>query len=146
MKTRSDFVTNSSSSSYVIAFREMPKVDQKTLDKYPWISTCLRMIKDVLTAGSDYGETTTGEIVSTIDELDKRFIEDYGWMSDCETIEDVFKHDDEGLYELYQKMRGYIEDGMSIIFKQVDYSDDVFRDIVSNLAQDNDNIVVIVED
>ena len=60
MKIRSDFVTNSSSSSYVIAYKGLDANHPSILNK---------MIEIVLFSDGGY-ETTRGEKVRTIDELD----------------------------------------------------------------------------
>ena len=80
MKIRSDFVTNSSSSSYVIAY--------KGLDTpHPSIKSLNKMIEIVLFSDGGY-ETTRGEKVRTIDELDS--ICRYLWYSDLNTIDKLF--------------------------------------------------------
>lgn len=77
MKIRSDFVTNSSSSSYVIAY--------KGLDTpHPSIKSLNKMIEIVLFSDGGY-ETTRGEKVRTIDELDSYMVDTYGY-SDLNTM------------------------------------------------------------
>ena len=74
MKIRSDFVTNSSSSSYVIAYKGLDTNHQS-------IKSLNKMIEIVLFSDGGY-ETTRGEKVTTIDELDSYMVDTYGY-SDC---------------------------------------------------------------
>lgn len=52
MKIRTSFVTNSSSSSYVIAYRSLPDFDEETLTKYPFLKTYGQLVeKDFMYEG-----------------------------------------------------------------------------------------------
>ena len=53
MKIRNDFVTNSSSSSYVIAHKKL-EVDAETKEKYPELQKHLDLMENILLV--DYGE------------------------------------------------------------------------------------------
>lgn len=142
MKVRNGFVTNSSSSSYVIAYRKMPELDDETLHKYPWLKGYGELLEKTLLAEGDCSDTTEGSIANTKEELDQLFIDRYGWSKD-KTVEDVIAHDDEGMYEHYEEMRKYVESGFNILFKSIDNNDDVYMTILDNMAKDNDNLVIL---
>lgn len=139
MKIRSDYVTNSSSSSYVIAYRNLPKFDEETLVKYPFLENYGKLIEKVLFTAGD-NDTTEGEVARTKEEYDKQFIGAYGWRQT--TVEEIIA-EDSYLAERYKKAIEYIEKGFNILSKDVDYSDDYCTNMLYALAQDEDNFVIL---
>ena len=142
MKIRKSFVTNSSSSSYVIAYRNLPALDADTMQKYPFLKNYGKLIEKVLfTEGNS--DTTRGEVFRTKDEFDKWFVYNYGWKND--TIESLIK-EDTWLEKKYKQAVEYLEKGFSILCKSVDYSDDYCECLLRELAEDAENFVILESD
>lgn len=142
MKIRNDFVTNSSSSCFVIAYKSVPEIDEQTLDKYPFLKGYQSLISTILfSEGSN--ETTTGKSFATKAEWDQHFIKEYGWSED-NTVEEILE-DDDGLKETYDEVVAYLEKGYNILDKWIDYDDKYGYTVIHELS-DNENFIFIRED
>jgi hypothetical protein len=124
MKTRNSFVANSSSSSFIIAYRDVSAVTANVEPK--WVKLMVdKMIGAV---------TRDGEVISTVEALDRYFINMWGGRDD--TIEDIFEKD-EDLKERYDKMVLALEAGFILSDVDVDNHDEWSGEFFSSLP-DND--------
>ena len=125
MKIRLDFVTNSSSSCYVIAYK---KIDNALLN--------------ALQAGSDsyfWGFMR----FSSKDSFDKWFMDYYDCVIDALYDESFYLDNREDLKYLYEECIGYLNSGYQIFIRQVDYCDGLGAKIINARSED---FIIITED
>lgn len=130
MKIRNGFVTNSSSSSFIVA----AKTDK---DK------TLAIVLDVISRSCDGYETCKGRIIGNIEELNGYYIKNFD--DRALTIKDVLK-ENEYLEEYYNKMKDYIEKGYVILVKEIGYSDNTMKELIYDLSKDIEDFIVIDND
>lgn len=109
MMIRLGFVSNSSSSSFIISTN---KTDET-------IKVEVNLI-DLIETFGEYGESGLKRVVKTKQELDEHYINEYGW-SKCNTLEKIF-NDEEWIRIEYEKILKEIESGKVVIFGEIDYN------------------------
>lgn len=137
MKIRRDFITNSSSSSYIIAFRGFSKIDEDTLEKYPFMVQYQMIAEKLLMDGdgaNDYcSETTEAEVADNIVDLRDLLAENCGYEPD--EFEDMLS-ECECIKSIYEEAKKKLDDGYKILFKDVGY-DDIRNELFKNIQSDD---------
>ena len=125
MKVRVDFVTNSSSSSFVIAYK-------------PTKSKLHNRIVQMIIESDSYCDTRIANVVTDKQSLDKQFIAWYGSSGD--TIHNVLKRDAE-MREEYNRCLDRLNEGYQIICKSIGYGDSTLQDLIRLLSENNKNFI-----
>lgn len=142
MKIRKDYVTNSSSSSYVIAYQDIPEIDSETIAKYPMLANFKQLMNLILFSASDYLDTTKGVKYTSKEEVSKIFLSDWGYN----TIEEAIESGEDYLVKQIERCFEAIDNGYTILMKDIDYSDDTIRRIFRTLGELDTGIKVIFSD
>ena len=141
MKIRTNYVTNSSSSSFVVAFK-FKEIDEETLKKYPFLAQYEIMAQKILYSYSDNTETSSGTKIDSIDQLEEWLLHNY-YCHKYTTFQDLY-NTDQDIHEQYDLCRKYLASGYHILVKNIGYEDDILMGIFHQMQ--SDNFIILMED
>ena len=143
MKIRSDFVTNSSSSSYVIAYKSLPKFDDDTISKYPFLQKYMESaISNLIYSGFGGDAINIGGVFPTLEKFCESYGENYCGSSN-ELYNPFFERDNAKLKEVYEQCNKLYSEGFNIVVKYVSYHDNHTISFIEELAKNNKNFIVV---
>lgn len=143
MKIKGDFITNSSSSNFVIAYKALPCIDQQTMEKYPFICKCYSSVVQLLHTDRRWDDRETCA-VAQLEDIDSAFIRFFCW-DDGDTIKEVLDQSD-WMKELYDRCKKHIGEGYQILLKNVDYRDEALSELIEALAVGNSDFILLEKD
>lgn len=142
MKKRIDFVTNSSSSCYVIAYKSDIDIDEDTKKKYPFIKLYDRLIQSIADA-EDYIDTDKATVYKTLEDYTVDFLDRYLYYGS--SISEIVENN-EYAGEEYEQAKSYFENGYFVMRKRVGDHNNSLIDVIKTMSCDNDNFIVLSGD
>lgn len=143
MKYRKGFITNSSSSSFILAYKDLTKIIKEEEYK-DFLIKINKILEDRLLMTSpdkDWLDTTEGIIIKTKKELNE-YIND-NWNYYYDSINEYFDNYPEKEKE-YNNYCKYLENGYKLLIKRIDNCDDENIDFFHQLV-DNKNFILNID-
>jgi hypothetical protein len=134
MKIRNGFVTNSSSSSFIIAYKPFPELEIDIINKYPFLKTYLQLIEKFLDIRGD-SDTRPASRYRTKEQWTKHLVNENYYKDVDELLEDYDK-------ELYYETLSYLEKGYVICEKRIDYNNDLLVELFKEL-EDKEHFIIL---
>lgn len=123
MKQRTGFVANSSSSSFIIAIKDL---NYDCGEVSPFIKKMIDKLIKML--------TNSGESIASVSDVEAYIVDQYGCRND--TLESVIE--DEWIKDLYCKMINGINNGYSIRYCEIDNDEQSKMEVMCELPKEDD--------
>lgn len=128
MNFRIDFVTNSSSSSFIIAYKNTDSNNN--------------ILKKLFK--SNYDDTEHGFILMSKSAFDEYILNQFNIFGET-NLDEIFEND-ETVKEFYDNALNYLSNNYQLFIKRVDFCDEKMSEIIKELTDNNDDFILLYVD